>query len=137
MTDPSSDRKAELPAVLRLSIPDHVVRDLPEAVRAEIARLPPHGQAAFAHDFQKRSKSLLMAYVCSLIYCHYLLLDRGTISGFMLLSLFNAAALGMIWWLIDVVRMPSLVRDYNGRVAREALRNVKIIARHPGQFAHS
>lgn len=137
MTDPSSQPRDRLPAATQFPIPDRLGRELPDTVRAELAKLPPDRQAAFAANFEKRSKSLLMAYACSLIYCHYILLGRWTMSGFMLLSLFSAAALGSIWWLIDLVRMPRLVRDHNSRVALLALREVQTVADPPGQLAPS
>jgi hypothetical protein len=45
-------------------------------------------------------------------------------SGMMFLSLFIAAALGWIWWLIDLVRMPDMVREHNHRVATEILQTL-------------
>jgi hypothetical protein len=135
-TTATSDLDPQLPAETRLAIPASVVSELPDAVRAELATLPIVEQHAFMVDFEKRSKSLTMAYLCSLIYCHYILLGRWAMSGFMLCALFLAAALGSIWWLIDLVRMPRLVRDYNGKVATEILRNLKVAARNPAPFVH-
>jgi hypothetical protein len=135
-TTATSDLDPQLPAETRLAIPASVVSELPDAVRAELATLPIVEQHAFMVDFEKRSKSLTMAYLCSLIYCHYILLGRWAMSGFMLCALFRAAALGSIWWLIDLVRMPRLVRDYNGKVATEILRNLKVAARNPAPFVH-
>jgi hypothetical protein len=136
-TTTPSDLDPQLPVEPRLAIPANVVSELPDTVRAELAAMPIVEQHAFMLDFEKKSKSLAMAYLCSLIYCHYILLGRWAMSGFMLGSLFLAAALGSIWWMIDLVRMPGLVRDYNGRIAIEILRNLKVAARNPAPFAHS
>jgi hypothetical protein len=68
-----------------------------------------------------RSRSLLLAYLTSLIYCHYGLLGRWAMTGMMFVSLFVAATLGWIWWLIDLARMPGMVREHNQRVAAEIL----------------
>ena len=97
---------------------------LPAAVRAELARLPAAKQDEFALAFRTRSRSLLLAYLTSLIYCHYALLGRWAMSGMMFVALFVAAALGWIWWLIDLVRMPEMVREHNHRVAVEILRTL-------------
>jgi hypothetical protein len=35
-----------------------------------------------------------------------------------------AVTLGWIWWLIDAVRMPGMVRAHNQRVAAEILRQL-------------
>jgi hypothetical protein len=136
-TTASSGRGPQLPVETRLAIPASVASELPDAVRAELATMRIVEQHAFMLDFERKSKSLAMAYLCSLIYCHYILLGRWTMSGFMLCSLFLAAALGSIWWMIDLVRMPGLVRAHNGRIATEILRNLKVAARNPAPFAHS
>ena len=104
-----------------LAIPPRMATALPAAVRAELARLPAAKQDEFVLAFRTRSRSLLLAYLSSLIYCHYLLLGRWAMSGMMFVSLFVAAALGWIWWLIDLVRMPEMVREHNHRVALEIL----------------
>lgn len=97
---------------------------LPAALRAELALLPAAKRDEFVRAYQVRSRSLLLAYLSSLIYCHYLLLGRWAMSGMMFVSLFVAAALGWIWWLIDLVRMPEMVRAHNQRVATEILRQL-------------
>lgn len=107
-----------------LAIPPRMASALPAAVRAELALLPAAKQDAFALAYRTRSRSLLLAYLSSLIYCHYLLLGRWAMSGMMFVSLFVAAALGWIWWLIDLVRMPEMVREHNHRVAVEILRSL-------------
>ena len=107
-----------------LAIPPRMASALPAAVRAELARLPAAQQDAFALAYRTRSRSLLLAYLSSLIYCHYLLLGRWAMSGMMFVSLFVAAALGWIWWLIDLVRMPEMVREHNHRVAVEILQTL-------------
>jgi hypothetical protein len=104
-----------------LAIPPRMATALPAAVRAELALLSAAKQDQFALAFQTRSRSLLLAYLTSLIYCHYALLGRWAMSGMMFVSLFVAAALGWIWWLMDLVRMPEMVREHNHRVAVEIL----------------
>jgi hypothetical protein len=110
--------------VAALTIPPGMASALPAAVRAELARLPVAKQDEFALAYRTRSRSLLLAYLSSLVYCHYLLLGRWAMSGMMFLSLFIAAALGWIWWLIDLVRMPEMVREHNHRVAVEILQTL-------------
>ena len=94
---------------------------LPAALRAELALLPAAKRDEFVRAYQVRSRSLLLAYLSSLIYCHYGLLGRWAMTGMLFLSLFVAATLGWIWWLIDLVRMPEMVREHNHRVALEIL----------------
>jgi hypothetical protein len=118
-----------------LAIPASVAACLPPAVREELAGMPKEQQNAFVKAFQNRSASLRMAYLLSLFYCHYGLLGRWAMTGWMCLSLFVAGTLGLIWWLIDLLRMPRMVREYNHRVATETLHNLQIAPAGPAPVA--
>lgn len=109
-----------------LAIPTRMATALSAEVRAELALLPAAKQDAFALAFRTRSRGLLLAYLTSLIYCHYALLGRWAMSGMMFVALFMSAALGWIWWLMDLVRMPEMVREHNHRVALEILRSLDV-----------
>lgn len=118
-------------------IPAKILWSLPEDIRDELARLPEDAQRRFVERFTKHAKSLPMAYLCSLIYCHYGLLGRWAMTGWMLLSLFVASTLGFIWWLMDLVRMPEMVREHNHRVAAETLRRLRVTRADPSPFRHA
>jgi hypothetical protein len=105
-------------------VPAKIGAALPESVRAELALMPAAKQDEFRKAYQTQSRSLLLAYLTSLIYCHYALLGRWAMTGMMFVSLFIAATLGWIWWLIDLVRMPEMVRAYNHQVAADILRRL-------------
>ena len=109
-------------------IPRDIAAYLPETVLMELARLPEAKQAEFVEAFHNQSRSLTFAYLTSLIYCHYGLLGRWAMTGIMWVSLFVTStvgpALGSIWWLIDLVRMPGLVRSHNQQVAADILRKL-------------
>ncbi len=115
-------------AAPQLVIPREIAADLPETVLMELARLPEAKQAAFVDAFHDQSRSLTFAYLTSLIYCHYGLLGRWALTGIMWVSLFLTStlgpALGSIWWLIDLVRLPAMVRSHNQQVAAEILRKL-------------
>jgi hypothetical protein len=53
-------------------------------------------------------------------------------SGALFVSLFLAVAVGWIWWLIDLVRMPEMVREHNDRVAAEILQGLTAPSPQPG-----
>ena len=44
-----------------------------------------------------------------------------------LASLATLGMLGMAWWLVDLVRLPGLVRSYNQALAFDILRNMRAI----------
>jgi hypothetical protein len=120
MSETQSEQSRAL-ALAAPAIPPRIAAALPAALRAELAQLPAAQQEAFVRAFRTRSKSLLLAYLTSLVYCHYAMLGRWAMTGMMFLSLFVAAAVGWIWWLIDLVRMPQMVREHNDRLAAEIL----------------
>jgi hypothetical protein len=125
---PESRELATLATSAPRGIPERIATALPAEVRAELARLPAAKQDEFVAAFQTRSRSLLLAYLTSLIYCHYALLGRWAMSGALFVSLFLAVAVGWIWWLIDLVRMPEMVREHNDRVAAEILQGLIVPA---------
>jgi hypothetical protein len=114
-----------------LAIPAEVAACLPLSMRQELARLPQEQQQAFVEAFQSKSANLAMAYLLSLCYCHYGLLGRWAMTGWMCLSLFVTSTLGVIWWLIDLVRMPRMVREHNQRVAIGLLNELRIAPAGP------
>lgn len=109
------------PVAADLAVPVKIGAELSEAVRAQLALLPAAQQDEFLKAYQMQSRSLLLAYLTSLTYCHYGLLGRWAMTGMMLLTLFVAVTLGWVWWLIDTVRIPGMVRAHNQRVAAEIL----------------
>jgi hypothetical protein len=113
-----------VPVAASLAVPVKIGAELPEAVRSQLALLSAAQQDEFLKAYQMQSRSLLLAYLASLIYCHYGLLGRWAMTGMMFLTLFVAVTLGWVWWLIDVVRMPGMVRAHNQRVAADILRQL-------------
>ena len=118
-------------SAIHLTIPARIAAALPSSVCTELASMPENKQDEFLKAFRKRSASLVMAYLTSLIYCHYGLLGRWAMTGWMWLSLFVASTLGVIWWLIDLVRMPRMVREHNHRIAADILRQLQIAPAGP------
>jgi hypothetical protein len=110
------------------TVSERIGRHLPPALRAQLASLPAHRQSEFLEEFQRKSKSLWAAYFCSLFYCHHALLGRrGTTLAMWLASLATLGMLGMAWWLVDLVRLPGLVRSYNEALALDILQNLRPI----------
>lgn len=117
-----------------LVIPDKIALSLPESVRNDLARLPEEKQKEFLKAFENQAKSLVMAYLSSLIYCHYGLLGRWVMTGWMWASLFVASTLGFIWWLMDLVRIPEMVREHNHKVAADIVRRLRVASANPSPF---
>jgi hypothetical protein len=137
VADIQSDLIQTAPDALHPAIPAEIAASLPQSVRDELARMPKEQQDEFLEAFQNQSKSLVMAYLTSLIYCHYGLLGRWAMTGWLWMSLVVASALGVVWWLIDLVRMPAMVREHNHRVAAEIVQKLRIAAAGPSPLPGS
>ena len=137
MTDAQSRLAQEGPGQSQLAIPAKVAASLPQSVRDQLAAMPEAEQAEFVKAFERRSASLVMAYLSSLIYCHYGLLGRWAMTGWMWLSLFVASTLGIIWWLIDLTRMPRMVREHNHQVAADIVQKLRLATAGPTPLAGS
>jgi hypothetical protein len=131
MTDVQRDLVLEALDSAHLAIPAKIAASLPQSVRNDLASMPENKQDEFLKAFRQRSASLIMAYLSSLIYCHYGLLGRWAMTGWMWLSLFVASTLGVIWWLIDLVRMPGLVREHNHRIAADIVQELRVAHARP------
>ena len=105
-----------------------IASQLPSMVKSELSLMSASKQAEFLEEFHRRSASVGASYLCSLLFCHYAYLGRWgmTIIGWLVwLSTFGIV--GFIWWVIDLFRIPNLVRDFNRDVAVSVLRDMKII----------
>jgi len=90
---------------------------LPPEIVAIQAKLDPEKQEAFARDYVKRRKSLLIAYPLFLLGWHYLYLGK---LGHQILFLISAGGL-FIWSLVDLFRLPGMVASKNDELARYLL----------------
>lgn len=102
-------------------IPYYIQQDLPFAVNAQVATLPEDLQKEFLKEYNRRSKNIIIPYVLHFFFpAHYLYLDKVLMQ---ILFWFTFGGLG-IWWLIDIFRIPGLVKRRNAEIADEVLRHV-------------
>ncbi len=112
----------------QLMIPRAVADTLPAMVRNELAQMPAQSQDEFVEEYERRKKGLGMAYLCSLLYCHYAYVGRAGMTGIMWLVALVTLGIGaLIWWVVDLFRMPGIVGNHNSDMAVDVLRNFKAI----------
>ena len=112
----------------RLRVESTIDKFLPAMVRTELGGFSASDQEAFVEEFNRKSKGLFGTYVCSIIYCHYAFLGRWGMTVLMwLVALVTIGIGGVIWWVIDLFRIPGLVRDYNRDLAITVMRNFKAV----------
>lgn len=112
-----------------LQIENSLADGLPSMVRTELARMPGGAQSQFAEEYRRKRKSVALAYVLSLLYLHYAYVGRIGMTLLMwLVAIISLGIFGVIWWIIDLFRMPGIVGNRNKDIAMEILRDQKIIA---------
>ncbi|MHB1733752.1 MAG: TM2 domain-containing protein [Ferrimicrobium acidiphilum] len=98
---------------------------LPSSVGNVVAQMNASQQAAFFAEYQKNKKSLVVAYVCWLIFGVYYFYFRKP-GWNIALWIASFLFIGEIWWIVDFFRMPSIRREYNTNVARQALQTLSM-----------
>jgi hypothetical protein len=128
-TEPAAATEPRAPTPERIAwsrLPPELAEFLPETMEAEIARLSGAAQSAFVRRFEARRKTLLGAYLRLPLMSHYGYLGRWDVSAAMfVVTLLTLGAAGSVWMAVDFMRMPTLVRGYNTRLAYEILQEVK------------
>ncbi len=100
------------------------MKHLPGFVKREFEKFPEDLKEDFYQEYKRKRKSVVAAYLCWLVGLHYAYVRNwGT------QIIFSLTLWGMfIWWIVDLFRVPELVRNYNKDVAIEVAKNIKIIA---------
>jgi len=104
-------------------IPMTIQKQLPESLLRKIRAMDGVVRHDFVSEFGKRRKSLLLTFILLGGGFHraYLgqiwltLLFIGTFGGF------------FAWWIIDLFRLPRIVREKNRSIAIEVLKDVQIL----------
>jgi len=108
-------------------IPASIDNSLPSVVRDQLSKLPVAKQQEFIEEFNRKHKSIGCAYcLWVLLGWHYAYLGKWGYQALFILSLGGF----FIWWLIDIFRIPSMVRDYNKDIAINIIRDQQLISGH-------
>ena len=107
-----------------LMIPPSVAVNLPAVVRNSLAELPAARQEEFLEEYRRRAKSIPPAYILWLLLgFHYIYLRKW---GLQILFWLTLGGL-WLWWIVDLFRMPGMVRDYNKDIATDVMRTVRAL----------
>jgi uncharacterized membrane protein YagU involved in acid resistance len=114
----------------RILIPDVKLSQLPELVKSELLMSSPSKQEIFIKLYLEKSKSLVLAYLCLMpivLSFHY-----GILNQWPKQILFWITGGGMlVWWLIDLIRLPAIVKNHNATVALELWEEISEIGEGP------
>lgn len=107
---------------------ESTISELPVAVRASLQSMDEIQSDMFIEEFARRKKSVAGGYFSSLLFFHYGYVGRIGMTLLGWLVAFMTLGIGMaIWWIIDLFRIPGIVRNYNSDLAISILRDQRII----------
>lgn len=110
-----------------LLIPQSIASNLPAMVRNELATLDAQRQEEFVEEYERKAKSVGVAYLLwILLGFHYGYLGNWGMQVLYWLALWPTFG---IWAIIDLFRIPKMVRNYNKDRAVEVLRSLKAVIR--------
>ena len=108
-----------------LYLSEKISDNLPSMVKNELIKMPAQKQQEFVEEFTRRRKNTATGYVFILLVFgfHYAYLNKW---GEQIIFTLTGGGL-LIWWLVDLFRIPNLVKNYNKNIAIEVLRNMKAL----------
>ncbi|HSJ67636.1 MAG TPA: hypothetical protein VK921_08175 [Anditalea sp.] len=116
----------------RLIISNALLSQLPELVKNELLESTISKQELFVKLYQKKSHSLLLTYLFLLpviLSFHYGVLDNWTKQ---IIFWFTGGGL-LIWWFIDLLRLPAIVKETNHSIAYQIWDEVSSIGEGPAE----
>ncbi len=110
-----------------LILPHSITKNLPFSVTSQLSSLPEEAQREFFDEFNLRSRSVVVSYILHIWVAGTHNLYLGKWVHFILYWLsWTLVIPGAIWWLVDLIRMPSMVKDYNSNLADDILKKILI-----------
>ena len=99
------------------------VNQLPASVQNVISKMDTNSQNAFFLEYNKRRKKVFVSYILWFVFALYYAYNKKI--GLQFVFWFTLGGL-WVWWIIDLFRMPSIVRDANAIIAREIANTLAI-----------
>lgn len=98
------------------------ISQLPASIQHAVSQMDSLSQNAFFGEFDKKRRKLAPAYLLWLIGCHYLYLRKV---GLFIAYFLTGGGFG-VWAIVDLFRMPGIVRASNEESARTALTTLAV-----------
>ena len=108
-----------------MAVPVSIVNNLPTMVSSKLAQMTPEEQLHFLEEYHRQTKSIGMGYLAMFTGgWHYGYMNKW---GMQFLYWFTLGGC-LIWILMDLIRMSSLIKDYNKDVAIKVMRDFRAVA---------
>lgn len=106
-------------------MPQSIADNLPAMVKNELFKFSAQKQEEFIEEYKRKAKPAGIVYLFwAILGCHYLYFKKWEIQIFFWLT---SGGL-LIWWVVDLFRIPGMIRDFNKDVAVDVLRDLKVIS---------
>ena len=99
--------------------------DLPLIASQSLATMPDSDKAIFMNEFMRRKRTTGLAYLLWFLGFHYAYFKNWTLLVLFWISCF--LVVGIIWWIIDAFRIPSMRQSYNQDQALAILKDMKAL----------
>jgi TM2 domain-containing membrane protein YozV len=97
---------------------------IPVSLYPVFAKLPTDAQMLVKHAYDRREKSILVAYIAwFFIGWHYLYLRRVGLQ----IAFWLSCGGFFVWWFVDLFRIPGMVSRLNEDTARELMVQYKTL----------
>lgn len=101
------------------------IQQLPPTVGRAVSMMDPTSQSAFFAEYQKNKKSLATAYILWFFFgFHYVYFRNIKLQIIFWISC-CFFGIGLIWWVVDFFRMPTIRNEYRSATARQALQTLQ------------
>jgi hypothetical protein len=101
------------------------VDKLPASVQNLVKKMDPSDKNAFLLEFNQRKKSTFFSYILWPLGALYYAYNKRIGLQFVL-WLTALVGIGIIWWIIDLFRMPWIVDAANDQIAREIAQTLSL-----------
>ncbi len=107
-----------------IRIPFYISIQLPTVIKNELSKLTPENQKEFIDEFKRKMKSIPLSYIFWILFgSHYIYLGKWLTQIIFWLTIGGL----LIWWLIDIFRIPLMVIDLNKDIAIEVFKELRTI----------
>ena len=106
-------------------LPPGISDDLPSMVRTELSKLPAERQSQFLEEYERRAKTMWLAYVLWILTLQYAYVGKWGVNLIFWASFF--LLIGFVWWVIDIFRVYGMVKNYNRDIAISVMRDLRIL----------
>ena len=101
-----------------------VLDNMGPAMRAEVSEFSIERQARFLEGYRKNERRVWVAYISSLGGGHYDYLGKPRVG--LLMTMTWIVGVGIVWWLVDIYRIPGMVLEHNQRAAANLVFSMRI-----------